>query len=76
MAAKILIADDEAGMRKGLGSILRRAGYLVTEAGGGREAADGRRHSSAADNYDQAAEQIEQRDLSVFGSAEIAGVKG
>ena len=40
MAAKILIADDEAGMRKGLGSILRRAGYLVTEAPGGTEAAD------------------------------------
>ncbi|MEA3509297.1 MAG: sigma-54 dependent transcriptional regulator, partial [candidate division NC10 bacterium] len=40
MAAKILIVDDEAGMRKGLGSILRRAGYLVSEAPGGTEAAD------------------------------------
>ncbi len=40
MAANILIVDDEAGMRKGLGSILRRAGYLVTEAPGGTEAAD------------------------------------
>ena len=40
MAAKILIVDDEAGMRKGLGSILRRAGYFVSEAPGGTEAAD------------------------------------
>ncbi|MFQ5989458.1 MAG: sigma-54-dependent transcriptional regulator [Candidatus Methylomirabilales bacterium] len=40
MAAKILVADDEAGMRKSLVLILRRAGYLVTEAPGGTEAAD------------------------------------
>jgi two-component system response regulator HydG len=40
VTAKILIADDDAGMRKGLGGILRRAGYLVTEVPGGTEAAD------------------------------------
>lgn len=40
MGAKILVVDDEAGMRKSVGIILRRAGYVVTEAPGGREAAD------------------------------------
>jgi len=40
VTAKILIADDDAGMRKGLGGILRRTGYLVTEVPGGTEAAD------------------------------------
>lgn len=40
MATKILIADDEPGMRRSLGIILRRAGYMVTEVPGGKEAAD------------------------------------
>lgn len=40
MGAKILVVDDEAGMRKSVGIILRRARYVVTEAPGGREAAD------------------------------------
>ena len=40
MAAKILIVDDEPGMRKSLAIQLRRAGYVVTEAPGGKEAAE------------------------------------
>ncbi|MFQ5656780.1 MAG: sigma-54-dependent transcriptional regulator [Candidatus Methylomirabilales bacterium] len=40
MTNRILVVDDEPGMRKSLGIILRRAGYVVTEAPGGKEAAD------------------------------------
>ena len=37
---KILVVDDEAGMRKSLGIMLRREGYGTTEAAGGKEAMD------------------------------------
>lgn len=40
MAAKILVVDDEPGMRRSLAILLRREGYAVTEAPGGEEAAD------------------------------------
>jgi two-component system response regulator HydG len=40
MAAKILIVDDESGMRRSLAILLRREGYAVAEAPGGKEAAD------------------------------------
>ena len=40
MSAKILVVDDESGMRRSLGIMLRREGYAVTEAPGGPEAAD------------------------------------
>jgi DNA-binding NtrC family response regulator len=36
--AKLLVVDDEAGMRKSLAIMLRRDGYAVTEAAGGTEA--------------------------------------
>jgi DNA-binding NtrC family response regulator len=39
-AAKVLVVDDEAGMRKSLAIMLRRDGYAVTEASGGTEAVD------------------------------------
>jgi len=38
MAAKILIVDDESGMRRSLAIMLRREGYEVAEASGGQEA--------------------------------------
>jgi DNA-binding NtrC family response regulator len=37
---KVLVVDDEAGMRKSLAIMLRRDGYAVTEAAGGKEAQD------------------------------------
>jgi DNA-binding NtrC family response regulator len=37
---KVLVVDDEAGMRKSLAIMLRRDGYVVTEAAGGKEAID------------------------------------
>jgi len=40
MAAKILVVDDEAGMRKSLAIMLRRDGHSVEEAAGGREATE------------------------------------
>jgi DNA-binding NtrC family response regulator len=36
--AKVLVVDDEAGMRKSLAIMLRRDGYPVTEATGGTDA--------------------------------------
>jgi DNA-binding NtrC family response regulator len=36
--AKVLVVDDEAGMRKSLAIMLRRDGYPVTEASGGTDA--------------------------------------
>jgi len=38
--ARVLVVDDEAGMRKSLAIMLRREDYLVTEAAGGNEALD------------------------------------
>jgi DNA-binding NtrC family response regulator len=38
--ARVLVVDDEAGMRKSLAIMLRREGYPVTEASGGAEALD------------------------------------
>jgi two-component system response regulator AtoC len=38
MAERILVVDDEASMRDVLGKILSAEGYLVTQAGNGREA--------------------------------------
>jgi DNA-binding NtrC family response regulator len=38
--ARVLVVDDEAGMRKSLAIMLRREGYPVTEAAGGVEALD------------------------------------
>ena len=38
MAERILVVDDEASMRDVLGRILSAEGYLVTEAGNGKEA--------------------------------------
>jgi DNA-binding NtrC family response regulator len=38
MSTKILIVDDEAGMRRSLAIMLRRQGYAVVEAAGGPEA--------------------------------------
>jgi len=35
---KLLVVDDEAGMRKSLAIMLRREGYAATEAAGGKEA--------------------------------------
>ena len=40
MAAKILVVDDEAGMRKSLTIMLRREGYEISEAQEGKAAAD------------------------------------
>jgi DNA-binding NtrC family response regulator len=40
MATKILIVDDEPQMRKSLANLLRREGYAITEAPGGKEAVD------------------------------------
>lgn len=40
MAFKILVVDDDPGMRKSLAIMLRREGYEVAEALGGTEAAD------------------------------------
>jgi two-component system response regulator AtoC len=40
MAERILVVDDEASMRDVLGRILSAQGYLVMEAGNGREALD------------------------------------
>jgi DNA-binding NtrC family response regulator len=38
--AKVLVVDDEAGMRKSLAIMLRRDGYAVSEASGGTEAVE------------------------------------
>jgi DNA-binding NtrC family response regulator len=38
MNSRILIVDDDAGMRKSLAIMLRREGYVVNEAPGGEEA--------------------------------------
>jgi two-component system response regulator HydG len=40
LTARILVVDDDAGMRRSLAIMLRRQGYAVAEAPGGREAAD------------------------------------
>src|SRR5574341_1775283 len=40
MAEKILLVDDDPRMRKSLANLLRREGYEIAEAGGGKEAAD------------------------------------
>jgi len=40
MATKILVTDDEPGMRRSLAMMLRREGYVVVEASGGEEAID------------------------------------
>ncbi len=40
MTAKILVADDEPGMRKSLAIMLRREGYAVCEAASGKDALD------------------------------------
>jgi len=40
MAAKILVVDDDPGMRKSLAIMLRREGYQVTEAPGGEVAVE------------------------------------
>jgi two-component system response regulator PilR (NtrC family) len=40
MATKILIVDDEPQMLKSLANLLRREGYAITEAPGGKEAVD------------------------------------
>jgi two-component system response regulator HydG len=40
MAGRILVVDDEAGMRRSLSIMLRRQGYEVGEASGGKEAVD------------------------------------
>jgi two-component system response regulator HydG len=40
MAPKILVADDEPGMRKSLAIMLRREGYAVSEAVSGKDALD------------------------------------
>ncbi len=40
MAQKILLVDDDPQMRRSLANLLRREGYVITEAGGGHEAAD------------------------------------
>jgi len=40
MPTKILVVDDEAGMRKSLAIMLRREGYEVTQAAGGKEATE------------------------------------
>ena len=38
MAAKILVVDDDPSMRRSLAILLRREGYEVGEASGGKEA--------------------------------------
>ncbi len=38
MTSRILIVDDDGGMRKSLAIMLRREGYVVSEAPGGEEA--------------------------------------
>ncbi len=40
MTTKILIVDDDPRMRKSLANLLHREGYVITEAPGGKEAAD------------------------------------
>ncbi|MBI2875448.1 MAG: sigma-54-dependent Fis family transcriptional regulator [Candidatus Tectomicrobia bacterium] len=40
MATRILVVDDEAGMRKSLAIMLRREGYAVVEAAGGHDAVE------------------------------------
>ncbi|MEE9531509.1 MAG: sigma-54 dependent transcriptional regulator [Syntrophobacteria bacterium] len=40
MTTKILIVDDDPRMRKSLSNLLNREGYGITEAPGGKEAAD------------------------------------
>ncbi len=40
MAAKILIVDDDPQMRKTLANLLRREGYAIAEANGGKEAGE------------------------------------
>jgi DNA-binding NtrC family response regulator len=40
MTPRILVVDDEAGMRRSLAIMLRREGYEVAEASGGKEALD------------------------------------
>jgi two-component system, NtrC family, response regulator HydG len=42
--AKIMVVDDEPGMRKSVAIMLRREGYDVTEVSGGTEAVDALRH--------------------------------
>ena len=44
--AKIMVVDDEPGMRKSVAIMLRREGYDVTEAGGGAEAVEGLRQGT------------------------------
>ena len=38
MTSRILVADDDPGMLKSLAIMLRREGYIVSEAPGGKEA--------------------------------------
>ncbi|MFQ5790941.1 MAG: sigma-54-dependent transcriptional regulator, partial [Acidobacteriota bacterium] len=40
LTGRVLVVDDEAGMRKSLAIMLRRDGYAITEAANGKEAAD------------------------------------
>ncbi len=40
LTGRILVVDDEPGMRKSLAIMLRRDGYAITEAANGKEAAD------------------------------------
>ena len=43
-SVRVLVVDDEAGMRRSLGIMLRREGYAVVEAAGGRQAIEALGH--------------------------------